>query len=135
MEEKKLHTKWKIIPLPIAKEPEHFFFVQQEKYNYHKFYLKKDVELFLGMKIGRNCSRTIDCSRKERPRTTDFLTLTLAAAGLRKAVFKNPTDSKHITPGDEIQMSKATLARECNVKKQQSESTEHETNKKRQRNN
>ena len=61
------------------------------------FTLRKTQQLFLGMKIGRNCSRTIDCPRKERPRTTDFLTLTLAAAGLRKAVFKNPTDSKHFT--------------------------------------
>lgn len=48
VEERKLHTKWKILPIPVAKEPEHFFFVQREKYDYDKFYLKKGVAAVLG---------------------------------------------------------------------------------------
>jgi hypothetical protein len=67
VEEKKLHTNWKIIPLPIAKETEHLFFVQQEKYNYHKFYLKKDVAAILGHE---NWAQLLQNNRLSKKRTT-----------------------------------------------------------------
>jgi hypothetical protein len=46
VEEKKLHTKWKILPLPLATQ--HFFFIHQGKHNFVKFHLKKDVAMVLG---------------------------------------------------------------------------------------
>ena len=46
VEEKKLHTKWKILGLP--RNTEHLFFVQQGKHNFVKFNLKKDVAMVLG---------------------------------------------------------------------------------------
>jgi hypothetical protein len=72
VEEKKLHTKWKILPLPLATEPEHFCFVQREKYNFNEFYLKKDVAAALGHENWAQMLKNNRLSRKRRNKNNRF---------------------------------------------------------------
>ena len=46
--EKKLHTKWKILPLPV--NTDHFSFVQDGRHDLVKYYLKEKVAMVLGHK-------------------------------------------------------------------------------------